>query len=99
MKTTCKYYYSFFVLFLLPVFMATVLEARDPFNAMEPRNSRTVVGGLEGFFDGLYLGAIKQSGPSPGAGHKFTEHQTLGGIKDAGPSPGQGHSHVNGAHH
>ncbi|KAE8700061.1 putative UDP-glucosyl transferase 84B2 [Hibiscus syriacus] len=46
------------------------------------------------FFDiGLYLGAIKGSGPSgPGEGHGFVDGRTLGGIKNSGPSPGgEGH--------
>lgn len=54
----------------------------------------------EDFFAGLSLGAIKQSGPSPGGdGHAFTNVDTLGGIKDSGPSPGVGHSQVSGQHH
>ena len=49
-----------------------------------------------GFFDGLALGSMKQSGgSSSGAGHKYSvSSQTLGGIKDSGPSPGAGHSYV-----
>ncbi|XP_019057384.1 PREDICTED: uncharacterized protein LOC109116433 [Tarenaya hassleriana] len=48
---------------------------------------------VAGFFDGLSLGSIKQSGPSPGEGHKFTDRRnTLGSIKPSGPSPsGPGH--------
>ncbi|CAL9015995.1 unnamed protein product [Prunus brigantina] len=42
---------------------------------------------IGGFLDGLSLGAIKESGPSPGEGHKFTNQQTLGGIKKPSPSP------------
>ncbi len=64
---------------------------------MEPLG--TASGGCGGFFDGLSLGAIKQSGPSPGEGHKFTNQETLGGIKESGPSPGEGHNYVNGVHH
>nr|DAD21421.1 TPA_asm: hypothetical protein HUJ06_022884 [Nelumbo nucifera] len=41
------------------------------------------------------LGNIKDSGPSPGAGHSFTNSQTLGGIKNSGPSPGAGHGFSN----
>ncbi|CAA7040752.1 unnamed protein product [Microthlaspi erraticum] len=45
------------------------------------------------FFDGLSLGAIKQSGPSSGGeGHQFVESETLGYGKQSGPSPsGPGH--------
>ena len=71
-----------------------VLEAR-PLSIIETGNSGTR-GEVVGFFDWLSLRAIKQSGPSPGQGHKFTNTETLGGIKDAGPSgPGVGHSFTN----
>nr|DAD21422.1 TPA_asm: hypothetical protein HUJ06_022885 [Nelumbo nucifera] len=48
---------------------------------------------IEGFTDTLSLGAIKNSGPSPGTGNKFTNSQTLGGMKisSSSPSPGVGH--------
>lgn len=54
----------------------------------------------EDFFEGLSLGAIKESGPSAGGdGHKFVNSDTLGGIKNSGPAPGDGHSHVTFSHH
>jgi hypothetical protein len=88
MKTTPKYS-NLFVLSLLlsSVFIAS--EAR-PFNVMEPRSSTA----LGGFFDGLSLGGIKQSGPSPpGPGHQFANHEsTLGRIKDGPSPPGEGHN-------
>ncbi|CAI0430319.1 unnamed protein product [Linum tenue] len=37
------------------------------------------------FWDGLALGAVKQSGPSPDVGNSFTE------AANDGPSPGVGH--------
>ncbi|CAH8263211.1 unnamed protein product [Arabidopsis lyrata] len=46
------------------------------------------------FFDGLSLGAIKESGPSSGGeGHRFVDRsETLGYGKHSGPSPsGPGH--------
>ncbi|XP_018438073.1 PAMP-induced secreted peptide 2-like [Raphanus sativus] len=46
------------------------------------------------FFDGLSLGAIKESGPSPGGeGHKFVNRsEPLVYVKQSGPSPsGPGH--------
>lgn len=46
------------------------------------------------FFDGLSLGAIKDSGPSSGGeGHHFVDRsETLGYGKHSGPSPsGPGH--------
>ncbi|CAN0863886.1 hypothetical protein LINGRAHAP2_LOCUS8803 [Linum grandiflorum] len=46
---------------------------------------------MERFFDGLALGAIKESGPSPGVGHSFTN------SKNSGPSPGVGHRVVTGS--
>ncbi|KAK3416484.1 hypothetical protein EUGRSUZ_H02236 [Eucalyptus grandis] len=79
---------------LSPTFVA---NGARPFNVMEPKAPVGVACG--GFFDGLSLGAIKQAGPSPGEGHKFTNSETLGGIEDSGPSPpspGEGHKHVTG---
>ncbi|CAL0312847.1 unnamed protein product [Lupinus luteus] len=71
-----------------------VLEAR-PLSIIETRNSATREEVVE-VFDWLTLGAIKQSGPSPGVGHKFTNINTLGGIKDSGPSSGgEGHKFTN----
>ncbi|KAJ7952804.1 variant surface antigen F-like [Quillaja saponaria] len=81
---------SLFVLLLLFMNSAfVVIEARPLSNVIEP--SHFAGGGAVDFFEWLSLGAIKQSGPSPGEGHKFTNYQTLGGIKDSGPSPGNGH--------
>ncbi|OVA03723.1 hypothetical protein BVC80_1431g39 [Macleaya cordata] len=55
------------------------------------------------FANHLALGAIKESGPSPGGkGHRFTGTTTtdaLGVKKNSGPSPGEGHSYINGEHH
>ncbi|KAJ6741454.1 hypothetical protein OIU85_015633 [Salix viminalis] len=85
---------SFFV-FLLTVnslFFIETTEAR-PFNIMKSGNS-AASRGIEIFFDGLSLGGIKE-GPSPGAGHGFTNGGTLGGIKE-GSSPGVGHGFTNG---
>uniref|UniRef100_A0A7N0UBT8 Uncharacterized protein n=1 Tax=Kalanchoe fedtschenkoi TaxID=63787 RepID=A0A7N0UBT8_KALFE len=61
-------------------------------------------------FDELLIRDVKESGPSPGVGHKFpisaanlggikvastpSLRQILGGIKDAGPSPGEGHKYA-----
>lgn len=60
-----------------------------------PLNAMASAAIAEDFFEGLSLGAIKQSGPSPGGdGHKFVNFDTLGGIKESGPSPGDGHSHI-----
>ncbi|CAH2076262.1 unnamed protein product [Thlaspi arvense] len=49
---------------------------------------------MAGFFDGLSLGSIKGSGPSPpGQGHKFIDRtDTFRFDKHSGPSPsGPGH--------
>ncbi|KAK3221653.1 hypothetical protein Dsin_008678 [Dipteronia sinensis] len=80
----------FIILLLNSIFVIDRTQAR-PFNIMAPQiNVRCNEGGLDGFFGGLSLGAIKQSGPSPGEGHKVTD--SLGGIKESGPSPrGSGH--------
>ncbi|KAG5535567.1 hypothetical protein RHGRI_023363 [Rhododendron griersonianum] len=78
--------FCFLVLSLSLILSPT--QAR-PFNVMKGTHN------LEGLM--LSLGGIKDSGPSPGAGHHFTNsHSTLGGIKDSGPSPGQGNKFVTG---
>lgn len=43
---------------------------------------------VAGFFDGLSLGSIKGSGPSPGKGHKSMDRSdTFRFVKHSGPSP------------
>ncbi|KAK7386399.1 hypothetical protein VNO78_26608 [Psophocarpus tetragonolobus] len=70
------------------------LEAR-PLSIIETGKSATG-GDVVDFFDWLSLGSRKDSGPSPGVGHKFTNSATLGGIKDSGPSAGgEGHKFTN----
>ncbi|KAL3726084.1 hypothetical protein ACJRO7_031039 [Eucalyptus globulus] len=91
MRSATRFLHILLVLAMLSaIFVAN--EAR-PFNVMETKAPVGVSCG--GFFDGLSLGAIKQAGPSPGEGHKFTNSKTLGGIKDSGPSPGEGHKFTN----
>lgn len=74
----------FFVLLLL--LQGSLTQAR-PFNILKSDRGR--IGGT-GFFDGLSLGAIKKSGPSPGDGNKFKDSGIYGGI-NSGPSNGGGH--------
>ncbi|CAN1815119.1 PAMP-induced secreted peptide 2 [Linum perenne] len=70
-------------------------EAGRPLNIL---NNEVAAGrAIERFFEGLALGSIKDSGPSPGVGHSFTNSETLGGIKNSGPSPGVGHRVVVGS--
>lgn len=88
---------AFAVLVLLVSTALMGLEAR-PLSIIETGNSAS--GGavqVVGFVDWLGLGAIKDSGPSPGGkGHEFTNSNTLGGIKDSGPSSGgEGHKFTN----
>jgi len=89
---------SFFVILLIvnSLFFMETTEAR-PFNTMKSRNS-AASRAIESFFDGLSLGEIKQSGPTPGVGNGFTNSKTLGGIKD-GPSPCCGNKYTTGTHH
>ncbi|KAG6744552.1 hypothetical protein POTOM_051188 [Populus tomentosa] len=63
---------SFFVILLIvnSLFFMETTEAR-PFNTMKSRNS-AASRAIESFFDGLSLGEIKQSGPTPGVGNGFT---------------------------
>ncbi|KAJ6907593.1 hypothetical protein NC651_018118 [Populus alba x Populus x berolinensis] len=85
---------SFFVFVFLMVSSLFFVETEArPFNILNSGSSATSRA-IESFFDGLSLGEIKQSGPSPGVGHS----QTLGGIK-AGPSPCCGHKYTTGTHH
>ena len=92
MATTLKSLSSFVLLLIVnSLFFIGTTEAR-PFNIMKSGNS-AASRGTESFFDGLSLGGIKE-GPSPGAGHGFTNSGTLGGIKE-GPSPGVGHAFTN----
>ncbi|CAN0863884.1 PAMP-induced secreted peptide 2 [Linum grandiflorum] len=71
------------------VLLISGAEAGRPLNILNP---------MERFFDGLALGAIKESGPSPGVGHSFTNSvNSLGGRKNSGPSPGVGHRVVTGS--
>ncbi|XP_020210470.1 PAMP-induced secreted peptide 2 [Cajanus cajan] len=85
---------AFFVLTLLVNSALMGLEAR-PLSIIGTGNSGTG-GEVVDLFDWLSLGAMKDSGPSPGVGHKFTNSDTLGGIKDSGPSPGgKGHKFTN----
>ncbi|KAJ1421174.1 hypothetical protein SESBI_13894 [Sesbania bispinosa] len=85
---------ALFVLLMLMNSVLMVLGGR-PLGIIEAGNSATG-GEVADFFDWLSLGEMKQSGPSPGEGHKFTNSETLGGIKDSGPSgPGVGHKFTN----
>ncbi|XP_034910316.1 uncharacterized protein [Populus alba] len=77
---------SFFFILLTVNSLLFIEAGARPFSAVKPRNSASSRA-IESFFDGLSLGELKQSGPSPGVGNSFTNSQTLGGIKDAGPSP------------
>lgn len=87
----------FFFIIILVLNSFAAIRAR-PFDVLKnPRDDADQ--GIGGFFDVLYLGGMKQSGPSPGDGHKFTNAATLGGIKDSGPSPGNGHKYVHGMPH
>ncbi|KAB5520722.1 hypothetical protein DKX38_025041 [Salix brachista] len=52
------------------------------------------VGEIEGLVGGFSLRAVKNSGPSPGIGHKYKNFKSLGQATKSGPSPGQGHKHV-----
>ncbi|KAI5588813.1 hypothetical protein BDE02_05G121200 [Populus trichocarpa] len=86
----------FFILLTVNSLLFIETEAR-PFSVVNPRNSASSRA-IESFFDGLSLGELKQSGPSPGVGNSFTNSQTLGGIKD-GPSPCCGNKYTTGTHH
>ncbi|KAI4326054.1 hypothetical protein MLD38_031408 [Melastoma candidum] len=80
-------------LFLFIFVGACMIEAR-PLNVVNRSKCITTavdIGFSEGFFDGLLLGAIKQSGPSPGDGHKFTDSDATRHAKDEGVRTGARH--------
>ncbi len=80
---------SFISLLIILVLLLSFKSEARPFNILKSGSHHHQGIESKGFFVGLYLGAIKQSGPSPGQGNKFTDAQTFGAVKD-GPSPGQG---------
>ncbi len=82
-----KHFSFLLVLVLVLVLLGSSSGAR-PLNILKSDGSRVWD---KGFFDGLSLGAIKQSGPSPGQGNKYTDSQSFGRIHKDGPSPGEGH--------
>ncbi|KAI4326055.1 hypothetical protein MLD38_031407 [Melastoma candidum] len=78
------------VLFLVLILLgASAIETR-PLNGL---NTKDIAAGdlSDGFFDGLLLGAMKQSGPSPGKGHKFTDSEAMDHMVDDGSSTGAAH--------
>ncbi|OAY33713.1 hypothetical protein MANES_13G118000v8 [Manihot esculenta] len=85
------------IFFLILGLLNSATEAGRSMNTSKTRDSATSRV-IKGFLDGFSLGAIKQSGPSPGVGHKYVDSQTLGGIKNSGPSSGEGHNAVTGTH-
>ncbi|XP_050207087.1 PAMP-induced secreted peptide 2-like [Mercurialis annua] len=91
MENLCK-----FLVIILIIHCGLLIQTESrPLNIKNTKDS-AASRVIEGFLlDGLSLGAIKESGPSPGVGHKYTYSQTLGGIKDSGSSPGVGHKYTN----
>ncbi|CAL1380764.1 unnamed protein product [Linum trigynum] len=70
---------SMFKLLRLTIFFALALsvlfaaaEAGRPFNIMKSETAQAAGCAIDRFFDGLVLGGMKNSGPSPGVGHSFT---------------------------
>ncbi|CAL1372084.1 unnamed protein product [Linum trigynum] len=90
--------YAIFFALALSVVFAFAAEAGRPFSIMESETAQAAGCAIERFFDGLALGAMMVSGPSPGVGHSFSNAETLGGMKNSGPSPGVGHSFTTGTH-
>ncbi|CAN6539846.1 unnamed protein product [Malus baccata var. baccata] len=83
LKALCS---SLVVLLVVSSLVSCMLEAR-------PLKLGNIDKEMESVFDGLYIGTMKNEGPSDaGKGHAFTESETLGGIKDSVPGPsGPGH--------
>ncbi|KAA8536235.1 hypothetical protein F0562_028713 [Nyssa sinensis] len=81
-------------LLLLSLFLSSQLYATNarPVNSAGLRGSNNKE--KEDLLDKLSFVAVKNSGPSPGEGHKYEDSQTLLGTQDSGPSPGEGHKNV-----
>ncbi|CAN0918009.1 PAMP-induced secreted peptide 2 [Linum grandiflorum] len=59
-----------FVALVLCILLSSTAEAGRPF--LKSKTAEETAGrAIERFFDGLALGGIKNSGPSPGVGHSF----------------------------
>ncbi|KAF8085325.1 hypothetical protein N665_0671s0004 [Sinapis alba] len=74
---------------LLFMLVGSVLVESRPLDLTKTEEKKLVAG----FFDGLLLGSIKGSGPSPGKGHNFVDRSNMFRFdKHSGPSPsGPGH--------
>ncbi|XAR51320.1 hypothetical protein NMG60_11005918 [Bertholletia excelsa] len=72
------------IYFIKLISVLTLSQAR-PVNAVKSVNSLSISG-------------IKDSGPSPGGGHHFSDSQTFGDMKDSGPSPGSNNGVVTDLH-
>lgn len=75
---------------LLFMLIGSVLVESRPIGGLTKTEEKKLEAG---FFDGLSLGSIKDSGPSPGMGHNFVDGiHTSRFEKHSGPSPrGLGH--------
>jgi len=75
---------------LFVMLVGSVLVETRPLDLTKTGEKKLVAG----FFDGLSLGSIKGSGPSPGGkGHNFINRSDMSRfVKQSGPSPsGPGH--------
>ncbi|XVF01334.1 hypothetical protein REPUB_Repub04eG0078800 [Reevesia pubescens] len=78
----------FIFLFLLSLLLSSMLSATQ---ARELRDSKLLFNNgskkiHKGTFKGLFH-VVKDSGPSPGVGHRYNNVQ----VEKSGPSPGEGH--------
>ncbi|RIA04516.1 hypothetical protein BRARA_K01209 [Brassica rapa] len=75
---------------LLFMLIGSVLVETRPIGGLTKTEEKKLVAG---FIDGLSLGSIKDSGPSPGKGHNFVDGSDTSRFeKHSGPSPrGLGH--------
>ncbi|CAF2133467.1 unnamed protein product [Brassica rapa] len=75
---------------LLFMLIGAVLVETRPISGLTKTEEKKLVAG---FIDGLSLGSIKDSGPSPGKGHNFVDGSDTSRFeKHSGPSPrGLGH--------
>jgi hypothetical protein len=83
------------LLLLLSLLLSNLVYGTEARPLSSSRLSKDVnVGEIEGLIGGFSARAVKNSGPSPGIGHKYKNFQSLGEASKSGPSPGEGHRQV-----
>lgn len=102
-KNLTKFYVAFLVILIMVGSVLLAIEGRpvkDGSRSMTQLIDSSVFNGsvmssfkpVESSVQDLsWLATVKQSGPSPGVGHRAKGYNMFGRAKDSGPSPGVGH--------